>query len=67
MVCEGDGLGLGVDGGDVSVEVGLGAGAGDDLLDVGCGPGALLDECVLDGALLLVVPLPGVVPGADGD
>jgi hypothetical protein len=68
VVCEGVGLGVGVDDGEVSVGVGLGAGADEDLLDVGCGPGALLDElCVVDGVLLPDVPLLGPVPGADGD
>jgi len=61
VVCEGVGLGFGVEGGDDSVVVGLGAGADDDLW-VGDGAGALLDElCVADG-VLLVGPLPGVVP-----
>jgi len=66
VVCEGDGLGFGVEGGDVSVVDGLGAGADDDLLGVGCGPGALDELCVVDGVLLVVPPL-GLVPGADGD
>ena len=71
MVCDGLGVGFGVDGGEDSVGLGLGAGADeDDLPGVGDGAGALLDVlCVLDGVLLLLVPLLGVVlvPDAGAD
>jgi hypothetical protein len=63
VVCEGVGVGFGVEGGDVSV--GLGAGADDDL--AGAGAGAPLEElCVVDGALLPDAPLLGLAPGAVG-